>query len=147
MKETMKFTAAAALVAGAMLAFASPANASLLTFSVLSDDAVVPQSSSAPCIICATQQAHNPDLFGFNNFISTGQTDGGNFFSTALVGGSLMSGDEAGAVPEASLLNDFVPGSGVDFTEWGLKVIQELSVTLLSRNPNRARSMAFIAIC
>jgi len=86
-------------LAAALMALAAPAHAGLLSIDILAADAVVPQSASAPCIICATQQAHNPPLFGFNNFISTGQTAGGNFFSTALVGGSLPSGDEANAVP------------------------------------------------
>ena len=80
-------------------ALATPASAGLLNIDIMPDATVVPQSASAPCIICATQQAHNPIDFGFNNFVSTGSTTGGNFFSTALVGGSLASGDEAGAVP------------------------------------------------
>jgi hypothetical protein len=87
------------LTAAALGALACPAYAGALSISILDDASAVPQSASAPCIICATQQAHNPIDFGFNNFINTGQTDGGNFFSTALVGGSLPSGDEVNAVP------------------------------------------------
>jgi PEP-CTERM motif len=87
------------LTTTALLALAViPANAvESLSIGVLA--VAVPQSASEPCIICATQQAHNPANFGFNNFISTGQTAGGNFFSTNLVGGSLASGDEIDAVP------------------------------------------------
>ncbi len=108
------------LVAAALAASVTTAQAGALTIDILAADAVVPQSASAPCIICATQQAHNPDGFGFNNFISTGQTAGGNFFSTALVGGSLASGDEAGAVPyttsqiAAALLNNVTFGVAID---------------------------------
>jgi hypothetical protein len=69
----------------------------LLQFDILTNP--VPQSASDPCVICATQQAHNPVGFGFNNFVSTGSTTSGTFFSTNLVGGSLASGDEVDAVP------------------------------------------------
>jgi hypothetical protein len=76
-----------------------PANAdTVLSFGALPSSAVVPQSQSAPCIICATQ-ASNPPLFGFNNFVSNGQTGTGTFFSTNLVGGSLADGVELGALP------------------------------------------------
>jgi hypothetical protein len=86
-----------ALAVAVAAAFALPAKADvLLQFGTLANP--VPQSVSDPCIICATQQAHNPDGFGFNNFVNTGQTAGGTFFSTALVGGSLASGDEADAL-------------------------------------------------
>ena len=87
------------LAAAALVALAAPAHAGALTIDILGDAAVVPQSQSNPCIICATNSASQPTGFGFNNFISTGQTAGGNFFSTSLVGGTLVSGDEANAVP------------------------------------------------
>lgn len=114
--ETKRLLATAALLG----VLSTPAYASLLTFSVLPDAAVVPQSLSRPCIICATQQAHNPPLFGFNNFINTGNIDGGDFFSTALVGGSLPSGDEANALPYtvgqigSALLDHFSFGVAID---------------------------------
>jgi hypothetical protein len=86
------------MAAATLSVLACPAYADvLLQFNTLANP--VPQSASDPCIICATQQAHNPIDFGFNNFVNTGQTAGGTFFSTALVGGSLASGDEADAVP------------------------------------------------
>jgi len=113
MRKLLVLVALAAIWAG-------PASASLLTFSVLPDDAVVPQSLSRPCIICATQQAHNPPLFGFNNFVSNGNTPGGDFFSTALVGGSLPSGDEVDALPYtvgqigSALLDNFSFGVAID---------------------------------
>jgi len=56
---------AAVLLAGtALIAPASAAVLNNLSINVLADDQVVPQSSSAPCIICATTQAHNPTGFG-----------------------------------------------------------------------------------
>jgi hypothetical protein len=106
--------------AAAVVALSTPAYANLLTISVLPDAAVVPQSGSDPCIICATTQAHNPAGFGYNNFVSTGNTPGGNFFSTALVGGSLASGDEIDAVPYtvgqigAALLGNLSFGVAID---------------------------------
>jgi hypothetical protein len=100
------------------LAMAAPAYANLLTFSTLA--VAVPQSVSDPCVICATQQAHNPIDFGFNNFVSNGQTSTGNFFSTNLVGGTLASGDEVDALPYtvgqigAALLDNFSFGVAID---------------------------------
>jgi len=113
-----KLILAAGLLAGTALASVPAQADTLLTFSTLANPVV--QSESAPCIICATMQAHNPAGFGFNNFINTGQTDGGNFFSTALVGGSLASGNEAGAVPYttsqiiAALANHISFGVAID---------------------------------
>jgi hypothetical protein len=95
----MKTCATLAAAAALLGALSAPASANLLSISILPTADVVPQSASDPCIICATMQAHNPAGFGFNNFINTGHTDAGNFFSTALVGGSLASGDEVDAVP------------------------------------------------
>jgi len=105
-------------VAGLAMVLSAPAYANLLTFSTLA--VAVPQSASDPCIICATQQAHNPANFGFNNFVSNGQTINGNFFSTNLVGGTLADGDEVDAVPYtvgqigAALLNNFSFGVAID---------------------------------
>jgi len=108
------------LLTAAMLgALSAPAYADvLLQFDAL--QTLVSQSKSNPCIICATQSASQPDLFGFNNFINTGSTDGGTFFSTAQVGGSLGDGVEAGAIPYtvgqigAALLDNFTFGVAID---------------------------------
>jgi hypothetical protein len=104
---------AAVLLAGTALA-ALPAKAdTILGFTTLDAAAVVPQSASAPCIICATMQAHNPADFGFNNYVNTGNLDTGVFWSTAQVGGSLANGVETGAIPYTvgqigqALLNNF----------------------------------------
>jgi hypothetical protein len=43
-----------------------------------------PQSVSDPRIICATNQAHNPVGFGYNNFTETGNISSYNMFSDAL---------------------------------------------------------------
>jgi hypothetical protein len=61
----------------------------ILTVSVLQNP--VPQSASAPCIICGTTQAHNPATFGYNNFDTTGNTSMLTLFSTNLFE-SLASG-------------------------------------------------------
>ena len=107
-----RLTLAAVLLAGTALT-ALPAKAdTVLGFGVLDAAAVVPQSASAPCIICATQQVHNPIDFGFNNYVNTGNTDTAVFWSTAQVGGSLANGVETGAIPYtvghigAALLNN-----------------------------------------
>lgn len=88
-----------AVATAALLSLTVPASAdTVLSFGALPSSAVVPQSQSNPCIICATQ-AQNPPLFGFNNFVSNGQTGAGTFFSTNLVGGSLGDNVEIGALP------------------------------------------------
>lgn len=101
------------------LAAVTPASAvEQLSIGVLA--VAVPQSQSNPCIICATQSASQPLGFGFNNFVNTGQTAGGNFFSTSLVGGSLASGDEVDAIPYtvsqigAALAGNFTFGVAID---------------------------------
>jgi len=110
------------LATAALVAFALPAKAVTdvaLDFGILAADAVVPQSQSNPCIICATQ-AQNPPLFGFNNFVNNGQTGGGTFFSTNLVGGTLGDGVLTGAIPYtvgqigAFLLDNFTFGVAID---------------------------------
>jgi hypothetical protein len=74
------------VLAAALLASTSLANAATLTINPLADDQVVPQSASAPCIICATTQAHNPAGFGYNNFNSTGNDSSFNLFSSNITG-------------------------------------------------------------
>jgi len=74
------------LLAATMLtALAGGANAQdNLNIITIPDPDVVPQSQSSPCIICATNQAHNPITFGYNNFTSTGNISSFNMFSTNL---------------------------------------------------------------
>lgn len=79
-----KLLLAAVLLAGTALA--SSASAATLTVNALADADVVPQSASAPCIICATTQAHNPVGFGYNNFNSTGNDASFNLFSSNITG-------------------------------------------------------------
>ena len=78
------------LLAATMLtALASGAHADAvnnLSIGIIPDPDVVPQSASAPCLICATTQAHNPVGFGYNNFDSTGNTSSFNLFSTNITG-------------------------------------------------------------
>ena len=59
MKKLLMLATAAMLVAG-------PAKAAVvLGIETIPDPTVVPQSLSSPCVICATNQAHNPVGFGF----------------------------------------------------------------------------------
>ena len=77
------------LLAATMLtALASGAKADAvnnLNFGLLGALAV-PQSASAPCVICASQQAHNPVGFGFNDFVNNGSLTTFNMFSTNITG-------------------------------------------------------------
>ena len=79
-----KLLLAAVLLAGT--AFTAPASAATLVVNPLAAADVVPQSASAPCIICATTQAHNPVGFGYNNFNSTGNDASFNLFSSNITG-------------------------------------------------------------
>jgi hypothetical protein len=109
-----------AALAASLLALTVPAQAdTVLTFGTLPSSAVVPQSASNPAIIAATQ-AQNPVGFGFNNFVSNGQTGSGTFFSTNQVGGSLGDNVEVGAIPytvgqlAAFILNGVSFGVAID---------------------------------
>jgi len=101
---------AAVLLAGTALV--APASAATLTVQALADDQVVPQSASAPCIICATTQAHNPDGFGYNNFNSTGNDASFNLFSSNITGA--FGNDDATTVTAYSgtQLVNFLTGVG-----------------------------------
>jgi hypothetical protein len=74
----------------ASTALFSPASADAinnLTFSTLPNP--VPQSSSNPCVICATQAQQptiNGTVFGFNNFDSQGNDSSFNLFSSSITG-------------------------------------------------------------
>jgi hypothetical protein len=73
-----KFLAAAALA----LAMTAPASAIPLTLTgPFPGNLVGPQSTSAPCIIAATQ-CQQPAGFGFNNFTSSGGISSYNMYST-----------------------------------------------------------------
>jgi len=94
----LKYLAAALLTA---LAMSTPAKADAinnLTIVTIPDPDVVPQSSSNPCIICATNQAHNPIGFGYNNFNSTGNTSSFNLFSSNITG-AFGNGDDITVTP------------------------------------------------
>jgi hypothetical protein len=107
-----------AVVAGAWF-FPPTAQAAVqLSIGVLPTIQQVPQSQSAPCIICGTNQAHNPAGFGFNDFTSTGNLSSFNTFSTNINpgGGGQVAGDlEANAVGYSDgLLTSFLNASGTD---------------------------------
>lgn len=102
-----------------LTALAGLANADNLTFSVLQSP--VPQSASAPCIICGTTQAHNPATFGYNNFDTTGHTEQLTLFSTNLfaslgngIEDSLLNNYTAGEIDGVLGLNLFTFGVAVD---------------------------------
>jgi hypothetical protein len=109
-----------AVVAGAWFFghFATPARAApvALTIGVLPTAQQVPQSLSDPCIICGTNQSHNPSNFGYNNFVSNGNLSAYNTFSTNIIGGGPLLGDlEANALPySGALLENFLNGGGTD---------------------------------
>ena len=100
------------LLFAALLALATvPAHADAinnLTIDIIPDPIIVPQSQSNPCIICATNQAHNPPTFGYNNFVSNGSTDTFNMFSTNLFT-TLGDGVQGEAYTRAQLRQIFNP--------------------------------------
>jgi hypothetical protein len=101
---------AAVLLAGTALV--APASAATLTVTALTDDQVVPQSASAPCIICATTQAHNPAGFGYNNFNSTGNDSSFNLFSSNITG-AFGNDDDVTVTPyTGSQLSNFLTAAG-----------------------------------
>ena len=68
--------------AAAMLALMGAASATSLTLTgPIPGNTVGPQSSSAPCVIAATQ-CQQPADFGFNNFTSSGAISSYNMYST-----------------------------------------------------------------
>jgi len=111
MKRLLTITTA--IVAGAL--WFAPSARAALTIGVLPAIDQVPQSQSAPCIICGTNQAHNPAGFGFNDFTNTGNLTSFNTFSTNINpgGGGQVAGDlEANAVGygAGSVLEAFLNG-------------------------------------
>src|SRR6185436_777391 len=97
-----RLTLAAVLLA--CTALATPASADAvnnLSIGILPAANVVPQSSSDPCIICATTQAHNPVGFGYNNFDSTGNDVSFNLFSSNITG-SFGNNDQTTVTPYTS---------------------------------------------
>lgn len=117
-----KLTLAAVLLA--CTALASPASADAvnnLGLITIPDPDVVPQSASAPCIICATNQAHNPTGFGFNNFDSQGNDSTFNLFSTNITGASVAlpggAEDQTNVTPyTAGQLVNFLQSLGASLT-------------------------------
>lgn len=70
------------LISAALFALASPASADvLLSLSSVSDHSMGPQSTSNPCIICATN-AQQPASMGYNNFTEAGNISSFNMYST-----------------------------------------------------------------
>lgn len=84
-----------------------------LTIDVLTTP--VPQSQSAPCIICGTT-AQNPPNFGYNDFSATGNLSSYNTFSTNIINGGALPGNlEANALPySGTLLEAFLNAGGTD---------------------------------
>jgi len=99
------------LAALAILAV-TPARADVvnnLTFGLLGALAV-PQSQSAPCVICATNTAQNPIGFGYNNFVNTGATDTFNVFSSNITG-AFANNDQTTVTPyTGGQLRSFLEG-------------------------------------
>ncbi len=110
----------AGVAGAALLAFAAPAQAgpTALSIGLLPSIQEVPQSQSAPCIICGTNQAHNPSDWGFNDFSNRGSDSSFNTFSTNINpgGGGTVLGDlEANAVGySGTLLESFLNANGTD---------------------------------
>jgi hypothetical protein len=72
------------LASSAAFTFGGPARADvLLTLASVPDHSVGPQSTSNPCIICATH-ASQPAGFGYNNFTESGSISSYNMYSDAL---------------------------------------------------------------
>ena len=95
----MKKLLLAATMLGALVSSAYAVDAvNNLTIQTIPDPVVVPQSQSAPCIICATNQAHNPVGFGYNDFNSTGNDDSFNLFSSNITG-AFGNGDDVTVTP------------------------------------------------
>jgi len=96
-----------------LIALSLPAKADAinnLTFGVLPNP--VPQSLSAPCVICATQQVHNPVGFGFNDFVNTGSSTNFNLFSSNITG-AFANGDDINVTPyTGGQLRSFLEGLG-----------------------------------
>jgi hypothetical protein len=113
--RTLLFSTATAL------ALTLPAQAAVLnnlSINVLPDNQVVPQSASAPCIICATTQAHQPivdgSVFGYNNFNSTGNDVSFNLFSSNTIG--TFGNNVQGTFYTGGELRDFLASQGVNLT-------------------------------
>ena len=77
MKKTMLM---AVLLAGTAFSHNASA-ATALNLSQVPAQTVGPQSTSNPCIICATN-AQQPAGFGYNNFVANGNTSTYNMYST-----------------------------------------------------------------
>jgi hypothetical protein len=107
-------------VALALLASLAHADAiNNLTLSALPNP--VPQSSSNPCVICATQ-AQNPLGFGFNNFDSTGNDSSFNLFSSAITG-AFANDDDVNVTPYTSgFLRNFLAGIGDPLFTFGIAI-------------------------
>src|SRR5215469_15102035 len=73
--------AAATAATLAMTAAASATPISLTLTGPIAGNTVGPQSTSNPCVICATQ-AQNPAGFGYNNFTESGAISSYNMYST-----------------------------------------------------------------
>ena len=110
------------LILAAAMAFASFAHADAinnLTLSALPNP--VPQSSSNPCVICATQ-AQNPLGFGFNNFDSQGNDSSFNLFSSAITG-AFGNNDDVNVTPYTSgFLRTFLSGVGDPLFTFGIAI-------------------------
>jgi hypothetical protein len=97
---------------GALVSFAHADAINNLSIGTILDPDVVPQSKSAPCIICATNQAHNPDGFGFNDFDSQGNDSTFNLFSSNITG-AFGNGDDVTVTPyTGGQLRSFLQDNG-----------------------------------
>src|SRR5580765_7270185 len=118
------FLITATAVAALMIGLPTPAHADALnnlSIAVLPDAQVVPQSISAPCVICDTN-VQNPSGFGFNNFDSTGNDSSFNLFSSNITG-TFANGDDVTVTPYTSgQLRTFLSGLGDITLTFGVAV-------------------------
>jgi hypothetical protein len=78
-----KILLATAISTAALVGTANADVIQTLTLSAaVQDHSLGAQSESAPCIICGTNQAHNPATFGYNDFKNTGAETEFNMFSS-----------------------------------------------------------------
>lgn len=116
MKKLLLLTTTVAMLAAAPV-YADAVNN--ITISALPNP--VPQSSSNPCVICATM-VQQPTGFGFNNFDSTGNDSSFNLFSSAITG-AFANNDDVNVTPYTSgFLRTFLQGIGDNSLTFGVAI-------------------------
>jgi hypothetical protein len=113
MKGSILLAASVGIAVFASVAIPAPVQAAL-TVTTLANP--VPQSLSAPCIICGTNAGSQPSGFGYNDFSNRGTDAAFNTFSTNIANGGPLVGDlEANALPyTGAFLEAFLNAGGTD---------------------------------